>query len=775
MGNTTKKGNLTKSYLFKANLSEQDFKLWKSIVEEYQGYKEVLSKWVCDHLTTMKIGDILPYIDRYSKKIDSKTCKYPENTYYNLCEEHKDEPLYKIFQYDSNNRNNALYEVIRKTNCDSYTGNILNLSETYYRRNGFVKRVLANYATKILSMKPSVKKRKVTSDSTEEEIRNQVIYEIFKKNIKDEKDFKNVLEYSESKCETNKAYVERIRLLYDFYIKNKNEIKEYVTYICVEQLKEFCGVKVNRSKSSMNINIQNFSITRVDGKCTYILHLPIGKKVYDIKLWGNRQVVMNTDGTPVDIIDIINRHGESIDIVFKNGDIYFTFVVSEDFKKDDFEIGNVVGVDVNTKHMLMQTNIVDNGNVDGFFNIYKELVNDKEFSKCVSKEDLELFKELSNYVSFCPIECQFLFTRYAEQKGILVYEKLRLAEKNLTSVLDRSFEKYNDIDCNIANYISNVRMLRSKCKSYFTLKMKYKELQHKYDDEMGYVDTFSDSCVEMDLRRKENPFVLTNEAMELLGKMESVSQDIIGCRDNIIAYAYNVFRKNGYDTVGLENLESSQFERFSSVISPKSLLNYHHLKGKHIDFIDSDECSVKVNKDLYNFTLEDDGTISDITLSDKGKYRSDLSMFYNQIIKTIHFADIKDKFIQLGNNGNVQTVLVPSYFTSQMNSKTHKIYVVNVKNEKTGKIEPKLANKNMVRLGQEHHINGLNADVNASMNIAYIAENEKMRKTMCKDPKSETGYSVPFLTSRIKKQSDMVVELKKMGMVEVLSEKTAEI
>lgn len=775
MANKSTKGNLTKTVVMKANLNKEDLELWKSIIRQYRGYEDTLSKWVAQNLTDMKIGDLLPYLDKYSKNENKETGEHPINVYYQLCEEHKDEPLYKLFTYDSNSRNNALYEIIRKTNCDGYDGNILGLRETYYRRYGFIKNVLANYKTKISTLKPTEKKRKIDVDSPEDLIRSQVVYEMQQKKLKTPQDFEKILEYLNTKEDVNAQYLERMHILSEYFKNHKDEIKEYVTLAAVEQLKNFGGVRVNSEKCSMCIEFQNFSIERVDGTCTYILHLPIGKKRYDIKLWGNRMAVVNKDGTPVEILDLINNHGASINATIKNNEIYFAFTVTSDFQKPEHEIKNVVGVDVNTKHMLMQTDIVDNGQVKDYINIYKVLVNDRRFTSLLSEDKQKVFGDISKTVSFCPIEMDFLFTRYAEQKDIWYSSEARELEKVFSDILDELYAQHKGKDIHIANYISNVKKLRSQCKAYFTLKMKYKELQRQFDIEQGYNDISTESKETMDKRRWENPFIKTDKAIELLKKMENVSRQIIGCRDNIITYAYNVFEQNNYDTIALENLDSSQFENNDRIITPKSLLDYHHLKGKTMDFILSDDCKVKITnkdgkiKEWYGLDFDENGEIDDIFLTDKGESKKQENLFRNLIIKMVHFADVKDKFVQLGNNGKIQTALVPSYFTSQMDSKTHCVYVVETKNTKTKKKELKLVNKDRVRKSQECHINGLNADYNAACNISYTVKSPEMREVMCKPPKVEVTYSSPILTSAINSQVKMVTELKKMKKTTILA------
>jgi hypothetical protein len=188
-----------------------------------------------------------------------------------------------------------------------------------------------------------------------------------------------------------------------------------------------------------------------------------------------------------------------------------------------------------------------------------------------------------------------------------------------------------------------------------------------------------------------------------------------------------------------------------------------------MNYLLSDECKVRITtkdgkvKEWYHVELNDKDEIDNIFLTPEGETEKEKNLFNNMVIKIVHFADIKDKFIQLGNYNKLQTVLVPSYFTSQMDSKTHSVYVVETANTKTSKKELKLVSKKRVRRQQEWHINGLNADYNAACNIAHIAKNIELRQIMCKTPQTKNGYSSPVLTSKVKSQVEMVRELKKMG------------
>jgi len=753
--------NLNKTVIMLTNMLPEVRAMFQAGIRQAQAYADLVNKWICSNLTN-KIGEVLlPYID-------NKNC-----VYYELCYKYKEAPLYTIFmkgKFDLNSRNNALYCAVVAQNIDNYSGNIFGFSQSDYRRNGYCKVVFSNYATKMSSLKPSIKKVTINEESTEETIQSQVIYEMFTNGRQWGKPeyFAEHLKYLEMKDNVSDKLMFRMKTLCEYYQTHTDLIDTMAMNAGVEALKQFEGLKLNRDKFSMTITTNStspYTLTRVAGTCAYNLHIPCRKRSYDIRLWGNRQTVRWVNGELVDIADIINQHGQTIIFTIKNGNVYVHIPYGLNFEKTEHEIKNVVGVDVNTKHMLMQTSIKDNGWVKGYVNIYKALVEDEEFVKYISKSDLKLYKDLSKYVSFCPLELNLLYTRYLSKKGLPFNEADNNAEKCVEKVLNNLVKQYEGDDVHVVNYIHNVKKLRALCKASFVLYKKYAELQKAFDDAQGYNDQSTETKETMDKRRWENPFIQTREAQELIAKMDNAVAGIIGCRDNIITYAYKVFGDNNYDTVGLENLTTSQFDNYSTVKSPKSLLSYYGLLGQQVDSDKYNAVMTESNKDWYDFKTDGDGNITDITLTAAGEAQKAKSLFNNKVLKNIHFADVKDKFIQLGNNGSIQTVLVPPSYTSQMDSKTHTIYVketVDPKNKNKKKL--KLVDKKLVRHGQEYHKNGLNADINAALNIAYIVENQEMREVMCLHPSKKDGvYDQPFLKATTKYPATVAGILLKMG------------
>jgi hypothetical protein len=215
-----------------------------------------------------------------------------------------------------------------------------------------------------------------------------------------------------------------------------------------------------------------------------------------------------------------------------------------------------------------------------------------------------------------------------------------------------------------------------------------------------------------------------------------------------VTYAFNIFKNNGYDTLALEYIDSSQFDK-KGMPTPTSLLKYHKFEGKTKDEVEDMMKSKKFSNAYYTFKFEND-VVSNIEYSNDGIWRQKQLKFGNLIIKAIHFADIKDKFVQLCNNKKMNIVFCPSAFTSQMDSITHTLYYVErITKKKNGKEEKKyvLADKKMVRTRQETHINGLNADYNSACNLKHIALNDELRNEMTDafkaNKKQKTMYGIP--------------------------------
>lgn len=748
---------LVKTYKFKANISESEIRAkWIPTIEEYNKYYNSVSDWICRNLTTFKIGDLAQYISN----IDS--------AYYKLVtdEVYSQQPLYKIFLIkQANSVDNALYSAIKSLNVENYSGNMIGLSETDYRRFGYIQSVISNYRTKIRTMKPRFKYKNLQENNSDEMLFAQTIYEMVEKDLDCENDWKNIISNYKNRQVENTRKIERFETLYEFYKVHSTEIDEKKMSVAIEHLEHFNGCR-RKSVSAITIHSQKYTIEK-EGLNSFVF--TINKNFGSINLFGNRQVVLvDEKGNRCDLVDITENKGDYITFQIKNNALFVIITSSVDFEKECSEIKNVVGVDINIKHSIMASSIVDNGKVEGYLNIYKELLKENDFCDTCTDDELHIFKEMSKSVNFGLLECDSLFARVSSQlyngndDFLKLDDRLLKREKAIEKVLNGIADEYRKKDCHIASYIDYVKIIRNSYKSYFILKEKYYEKQKEYDIEMGYADENTDSKEYMDSRRFENPFVNTKTAQDILSKLVKIENRLIGCRNNIVNYAFNVFKNNGFDTISLEYIDSSQFEK-RRILTPKSMLKYHDFEGKtYAEILDK---KIPFNNDNYIFDFDEKGKVANIEFSLLGKREVVKTNFFNLIIKAIHFADIKDKFIQLSNNSQINVVLVPSAFSSQMDSIEHKLYV-----DESGK----LVDKKKVRTQQEKHINGLNADYNAACNIAYIAKRTDFLEKVCvKGKDGKNSYSSPYwcVKKAFKKNvsANMIDTIRKMKMTKVFA------
>ena len=117
---------------------------------------------------------------------------------------------------------------------------------------------------------------------------------------------------------------------------------------------------------------------------------------------------------------------------------------------------------------------------------------------------------------------------------------------------------------------------------------------------------------------------------------------------------------------------------------------------------------------------------------------------------------------------------VPSAFTSQMDSTTHKLYYVETVDEnskKKNKTKIVLADKDKVRLSQERHVNGQLTGYNAGGNITFAMENEVLRNEFnIKTKSGKDMYNTPaFDVKKQYKKNPFLVQktYKKYGMYKV--------
>lgn len=754
-------GNETvKSYKFKALLTKEQHDILLSTITLYQECYNRLSDAIAERLTSVTIGEM-------GRSIYGKRKK--DSTYYQLSqmEENRDLPLYalfgKQFKGDPNSADNIVANYFKLcTDFESCGENPLGISTTAFETHGYITSLIANYRSSFTKIKPSVSKKKIDGSSPEDEINSQVIYEMASGSLFSPEDWKRKMEYIREKgCK--EEYMQRMETLYEKYVSDADKFNGKYSELQACEISEFGGCHMSGTNMAMTFS-QIFKstsgISHPEGSCDICYPIALKGKKFTFRLMGNRQVSRYDGGSVRDAFDITKRFGKSLTIQYRKGVFYFILSATVPYEKKGSDVSKAVGVDINEKHMLMATSIVDKGKLKGYVNLYREFLNDPEFKSMLDKEELKTYSGIAKTVNFLPIELNLLYSRYAYRKGFIGNVKSVKLEKRMTEImkgLSRSLENVNDEG---KRYIDYTLQFRAHCVSYFILKTKYWELQKAYDIEQGYSDASTASMSTMDRRRIDEAFRKTKPAIELLKKMEGTIQDIRGCRDNIIAYAYRTFRENGYDTVSLENLESSNFEKSRTGFpTPESILSRHGFLGKTIEDAKGGYEDL-IERNLYAFRFDDDGKIVSASYSDKGNELYYRTQFYNQFLKMAGFAGIKDKFVLFSNNDATNIILCPPFFSSQMDSISHCICV--------GK-DGKMLGKRDVRKTQEKHINGLNADYNAGCNLMFIATDPVASRLFC--GKGTRKYGKPFRDSSVKNKETMFVMLKKQGMVKEFVEK----
>ena len=737
----------TKSCKLKV-VNQTDKNFLSPFIKEYSDFYNKVSVQLSKDLTTLTIGDIIKSVN------ENGTQGYIT---YASSEEWVNKPMYFLFsdKYSTNHADNLLYEYIKINNFDDYHGNIINLSETYYRRKGYIKLVIANFRTKIREIDAKIKRCRIDENSDIETIKEQTILEMHNKNLFSKKDWENHINYHKEKEYVDNNMLDRLNILYDCFCTYENTIEQDAKEIAINQLKEFGGC-VMKNNNSATILIQNYRIENIENSLGFMLHLPLNGKTHQIELWGHGQL---KDGNKDDyqiLVDITKNHGQNITFKLENNEVYVIFSYECEIDKPESKYKKVVGSDINIKHALMTTSIIDDGTFN-YINIYKYVLQFPEFTELLSEEELKTYTQLSENLIFCPIECELLLERENNNsKKEKVFSKLLY---NLQ--IEQKKNKDNYI------YVCCINKLRAQYMSYYKLYQVYTKKQKEYDKKMGFIDIDTSDKSLMDKRRFESPFRNTPEAISILEKMDNIRQTIEGCRKNIVQYAYKIFLDNSFDTIALEYLDNSNFEKIKPLPSIASLLNYHKVSGKTIQEAQKmKSIGHYIENNYYELITDENGLIIDANFTEKALSRINKSTFYNLAPKALHFSSIKDDFIQLSNNSNLLVALVPAEYTSQMDSLTHNIYGV----YKNGKLVK--ADKRRVRKNQENHINGLNADINAANNIAFLVQDDFRRNIFCIKPKNydkKGGYNLPVLEPTKKGQAKILAELKKLDAIQILT------
>lgn len=733
--------------------------LWMKTINQYIAYYNTLSTDIANNLLTMKIGDLMPHLEN------------KESLYYKVCEKNANQPLYYAFKVGGDNFKNALYEYFVKYK-NIYKGNSLNFTPTHFCRNGFYSSVFSNFCTKFSTYKLTIKRKKVSKDSSLTDLFMQVMYELNQHSLFEVDDWNNYIDYC-NKTIDNEEYKERINLLFDVYMTHQQEIKQQYDTFVAEDLQSFVlnGCQRNCDKKSMTIQqIQDLKFNWVEGTndCEVFFNKHIGK----IELYGNKQITK-------DCTLLVNPNNvcESVTFVIKNNTMFVNLQFKNEYSKPIIKENNVVGFDINTKHCLLNSSLEDDGNLNGYINIYKELMKNKTFTTLLKKFNglFDIYNDLSNLVTFGIIETPFLFEKYAYNKGYSVNNDFNEIENIITETLLNLEKSTNDIKKK--DYIHRTYLMRKGMYNYFYIKMRYFEEQKEYDTTMYNSVPNKDEVVGTrqgkDFTKgqeflEKHPFKYTDNGLKLLKLLNDNKQNIIGNRNNIIVYATNILTSNGYNLFSFEDLNSSNFERSKSIPTITSLLKYHKFEGKSKDDFLHNELFEKFGN-CYKLTFEN-GIVVNAEYSKLGLYKTNRTLFYNILIKSVSFADVKDYFVTLSNKNNFNVVFVPKEYTSQMDSNTHKVYV----EEKVGKNNTKivsLVKKDKVRKTQEYHINGLNADFNSARNIAFIASNQQFSTALLVKPKKYgNGFGKPLLVPTTKNIQEVVAKIKKIGAIQLFSE-----
>ena len=238
-------------------------------------------------------------------------------------------------------------------------------------------------------------------------------------------------------------------------------------------------------------------------------------------------------------IDICNKHGERFTFKIENGNLFVALTADYNYEKQPNLPKHIVGVDTNIKHSMLNSSIEDKGKVKGYVNLYKEFLSDENFKKTItSVKERKQYEELSKYATFGITELDSLFARATDtEKNILCKRELAMQD-----VFEKLEKRYKD-DHKIKFYLGSTQKLRAQYISYFKIKEAYNRKQQEYDLAHGKTDN-PDEVYKSD-------FINEPSAKEMLVKLNRIERKIIGCRNNIVTYAFSVIKDNGYDTIGV--------------------------------------------------------------------------------------------------------------------------------------------------------------------------------------------------------------------------------
>lgn len=741
------KGNIVKTYKFKVCPSEWQADMLRRTAEEYRQCYNRLSDAVCERLTSVRIGEMCTEADQ--------TTAYARDS---VSDANRDMPLYALFTKSFKGNPKSPYNIflwyfLRQAKLCGDVSNALGFCETEFAIEGFIRLAFNNYRSKFSGMKTALRYEKADSDSDEETIGRQVMLEISRNGLSSEKAWEERIKWLSGQ-EGKESTLERTRLLYGRFSEKKGHYLKTLETLTAEALKSFGGCHMKEGSAVKFSKIKRKRIHPAERGTGYVLE--IGKKS-TVMLMGHRQLQGIRDGKPYEKTGFLDRKlCESISFsVTGKGEAYVMLQSEEPYAKTETPIRKTAGIDVNTKHAFLATSVPDDGNIKGYVNIYGILMRDGRFTATLSPKETEMYRKMSETVTFLPIEADALFSRFSlkgtlRKKGVCGLSEdeahmpeasiLYRREQAICSAIKEAAGKMDTGDP-AKWYLCETLKARTKMLSYYTLTDTYRRLKSEYASASGTPEERAKASME---------FSDTPAAMELAEKKKDVLSALKGLRNAIIAYAIAVLRDNGYDTIALENLESSQFENRQPFPTEKSMAKkcYGCSEEKAAELM-------KSNSDLYAITTDANGNVTDVTYSEKGIEMRNRCLFRNTAIKALGFASVKDAFIRLTNNNATKTVFVPPYYTSQMDSKKHVLYMEG----------DSPASKGKVRDRQETYIpNGLNADYNAACNIRHLAETPELSAIFCTKPSTE--YGKPHMDAAVKTQNAMTDKLKKAGLTE---------
>lgn len=793
---------LVLTYKLKAIQSNDDIdRVWFPIAETYNECYNKFSHFIADNIDTMTFGEIASLIDGGSDSGYRRTVSHQANSGLSLYRLFSKQPIPMCFvekkddtdgtKYYEEKPNkklgtktvyNIAYELYKKVVLCDCNPRIGIFTETEFHRFGVCHCLVDNLRSYFTNEKLRVAKRNINEDSTEEEKLLQVAYEITKDgSLSSEKGWKEKTKYFRERGYNDKL-VDRFETLSECFKRNQTTMDTYMEELALRQIRErFSGP----NRTSRTIVFNSFKgKTLSKGKEPMTLEMSFSGDKGKLALMGHRKL-MSPEGNLI----FEPKLCESISFQFEDGkdgrkEMYvLTQMVRNDIIpqtdgiEDEVELDNatVVGCDINTKHLLMVTSLKDNGHMDGYVNLFSRIIGNRKAADRLreihGKQAFESLTQLAGYVTFGMIESDLLHSRsYDAENPTEEHAKLLEAEKSLTDAMRETMEEYQYGA--ERTYIGNCIALRNGISAYHRLCNAFDRERAKYDEETYHsIEDCDETLVTINGIPytkgtdfvKKHPFVETEKGREIMDKRNAVVNRIRGVRDSIVQYAYNVLLRHGARLLCMEDLDSSQFEKYNPGATAISLLRKHKLAGKTTE--EALACKAyAAHREYYKTVTDDNGKITDIIYSDTGMFRFDKALFSNRLIKAVGFASVKDELAKPAATRTLKTAQVPAMYSSQMDSVKH---VLLVKRNEKGK--ETFARKNEVRKSQETHVNGLNADVNSALNLEHMAKDAKFRSLFLAKP-DKREYATPAFIPKFKSQIQFLKTVRKENLCEQLPE-----